>query len=187
MGARDADLLPVGFHGPMIRRIIGCVSLHVVFTLPAEIAATALQNKAALYRLLFQAASETMTTIAADYRHLGARIGITAVLHRWGSAMTHHPHIHMIVPVAGCRPMGAAGWHVQDCRTPAGARNCSGFLTGVFGSPFAVSCPSFMIDSARHNAAVWLSSGLEARPVLTGRGGGKMAIGAAIRLGLYAH
>ena len=85
---READLLPVGY-------------FHVVFTLPGEIAAFALQNKAAIYDLLFRAASETMLTIAADPKHLGARIGITAVLHSWGSAMTHHPHVHMIVPGGG--------------------------------------------------------------------------------------
>ncbi|WP_045543077.1 transposase, partial [Acetobacter tropicalis] len=66
----------------------------------------ALQNKAVLYALLFQAASETMMTIAADPRHLGARIGITAVLHSWGSALTHHPHVHMIVPGGGLSPDG---------------------------------------------------------------------------------
>ena len=77
-----------------------------MFTLPAEVADIALQNKAAVYGLLFQAASETMTTIAADPKHLGARIGITAVLHTWGSAMTHHPHIHMIVPGGGLSPGG---------------------------------------------------------------------------------
>ena len=86
--AREADLLPVGY-------------FHVVFTLPAEIADIAYHNKAALYGLLFKAASDTMMTIAADPKHLGARIGITAVLHTWGSAMTHHPHIHMIVPGGG--------------------------------------------------------------------------------------
>jgi len=86
--AREADLLPVGY-------------FHVVFTLPAEVAAVALQNKALVYDLLFKAASETMLTIASDPKHLGARIGITAVLHTWGSAMTHHPHIHMIVPGGG--------------------------------------------------------------------------------------
>jgi hypothetical protein len=85
---READLLPVGY-------------FHVVFTLPAEIAVIALQNKAVVYDLLFKAASETMLTIAADPKHLGARIGITAVLHTWGSAMTHHPHVHMIVPGGG--------------------------------------------------------------------------------------
>ena len=74
---------------------------HVVFTLPAEIADIAWQNKAIIYDLLFRAASETMMTIAADPGHLGARIGITAVLHTWGSAMTHHPHVHMIVPGGG--------------------------------------------------------------------------------------
>jgi hypothetical protein len=74
---------------------------HVVFTLPAEIAAIALHNKAAVYDLLFRTASQTMLTIAADPRHPGARIGITAVLHTRGSAMTHHPHLHMIVPGGG--------------------------------------------------------------------------------------
>ena len=92
--AREADLLPVGY-------------FHVVFTLPAEIAAIAFTNKAVIYDLLFRAASETMMTIAADPRHLGARIGITAVLHTWGSAMTHHPHVHMIVPGGGIAPDGS--------------------------------------------------------------------------------
>jgi hypothetical protein len=88
LAAREADLLPVGY-------------FHVVFTLPTEIADIAFHNKAAVYDLLFRTAAETMLTIAADPRHLGARIGITAVLHTWGSAMTHHPHIHMIVPGGG--------------------------------------------------------------------------------------
>ena len=73
----------------------------MVFTLPAEIADIAFHNKAEVYDLLFRVAAETMLTIAADPRHLGARIGVTAVLHSWGSAMTHHPHIHMIVPGGG--------------------------------------------------------------------------------------
>ena len=85
---READLLPVGY-------------FHVVFTVPAEVGTIAYQNKAAVYDLLFRAASDTMQIIAADPRHLGARIGITAVLHTWGSALTHHPHIHMIVPGGG--------------------------------------------------------------------------------------
>ena len=88
LAEREADLLPVGY-------------FHVVFTLPAEIARVAFQNKAVVYDLLFKAASETMLTIAADPRHLGARIGITAVLHTWGSALTHHPHVHMVVPGGG--------------------------------------------------------------------------------------
>ncbi len=88
LAAREADLLPVGY-------------FHVVFSIPAELADIALQNKAQIYDLLFRTASETMLTIAADPRHLGARIGITAVLHTWGSALTHHPHIHMIVPGGG--------------------------------------------------------------------------------------
>jgi hypothetical protein len=93
---READLLPVGY-------------FHVVFTLPAEVADIAFQNKAVVYDLLFRAASETMLTIAADPKHLGARIGITAVLHTWGSALTHHPHVHMIVPGGGIAP-DASRW-----------------------------------------------------------------------------
>jgi len=88
LAGREADLLPVGY-------------FHVVFTLPAEVADIAFHNKALIDNLLFKAASETMTIIAADPRHLGARIGITAVLHTRGSAMTHHPHVHMIVPGGG--------------------------------------------------------------------------------------
>jgi Putative transposase len=74
---------------------------HVVFTLPALIADIAYQNKAVIYGILFKASAETLLTIAADPKHLGARIGITSVLHTWGSALTHHPHVHMIVPGGG--------------------------------------------------------------------------------------
>ena len=88
MEARAAELLPVPY-------------FHVVFTLPSPIGDIAHQNKAVIYDLLFRASAETMLTIAADPKHLGARIGITAVLHSWGSAMTHHPHVHMIVPGGG--------------------------------------------------------------------------------------
>src|ERR1017187_1699454 len=88
LAAREADLLPVPY-------------FHAVFTLPAAIADIAYQNKAAIYDILFTASAETMTAIAADPKHLRARIGITAVLHTWGSAMTHHPHVHMIVPGGG--------------------------------------------------------------------------------------
>src|ERR1700726_3871136 len=88
LAEREAELLPVGY-------------FHVVFTLPAPIANIAYQNKAVIYGLLFKAAAETTLAIAADPKHLGARIGITAVLHTWGSAMTHHPHLHMIVPGGG--------------------------------------------------------------------------------------
>ncbi len=88
LAEREAELLPVGY-------------FHVVFTVPAPIADIAYQNKAVIYDLLFKAASETVLTIAADPKHLGARIGITSVLHTWGSALTHHPHVHMIVPGGG--------------------------------------------------------------------------------------
>ena len=86
--AREADLLPVGY-------------FHAVFTLPAPIADIAFHNKRVVYDLLFKVSSEAMLTVAADPKHLGAKIGITAVLHTWGSAMTHHPHVHMIVPGGG--------------------------------------------------------------------------------------
>ncbi len=74
---------------------------HVVFTLPAPISAIAYTNKAAIYRLLFEVAAETLRTIAADPKHLGARIGATLVLHTWSSSLAHHPHVHGIVPGGG--------------------------------------------------------------------------------------
>jgi hypothetical protein len=86
--ARRADLLPVGY-------------FHVVFTLPAPIADIAYTNKAVIYDALFKAASETLLRIAADPTHLGARIGVTMVLHSWGSTLVHHPHVHCIVPGGG--------------------------------------------------------------------------------------
>jgi hypothetical protein len=88
LATREADLLPVPYY-------------HVVFTLPGPISDIAYQNKAVIYDLLFKASAEALTTIAADPKHLGARIGITSVLHTWGSALTHHPHVHMIVPGGG--------------------------------------------------------------------------------------
>jgi Putative transposase/Transposase zinc-binding domain len=94
LAAREADLLPVGY-------------FHVVYTLPAQIAEIAYQNKAVVYDLLFKASAETTLKIAADPKHLGAHIGITAVLHTWGSALTHHPHVHMIVPGGGISADGS--------------------------------------------------------------------------------
>ena len=94
MLARVEDLLPVEY-------------FHVVFTLPAQIADIAYQNKAAVYGLLFSASAQTLLTIAADPKHLGARIGMTSVLHTWGSAMMHHPHVHVIVPGGGLSPDGS--------------------------------------------------------------------------------
>jgi Transposase zinc-binding domain/Putative transposase len=88
LAEREAELLPVPY-------------FHVVFSLPSRIADIAYQNKAVIYDLLFRASSQTMLTVAADPKHLGARIGILSVLHTWGSALTHHPHVHMIVPGGG--------------------------------------------------------------------------------------
>jgi len=78
----------------------------VVFTLPAAISAIAWYNTAIIYGLLFDVAAETLRTIAADPKHLGAQIGATLVLHTWGSALTHHPHVHGIVPGGGLSPDG---------------------------------------------------------------------------------
>jgi hypothetical protein len=91
---REAELPPVPYY-------------HVVFTLPAAIGAVAFQNKAAVYDLLIRTAAETLTTIAADPKHLGARIGLTAALLAWGSALIHHPHVHVIVPGGGLSPDGS--------------------------------------------------------------------------------
>ena len=100
MQARIEDLLPVEY-------------FHVVFTLPTQIADIAFQNKAAVYGLLFKASAATLLTIAADPKHLGARLGMTSVLHTWGSAMTHHPHVHVIVPGGG---MSLDGTRWIGCR-----------------------------------------------------------------------
>jgi hypothetical protein len=94
LAEREAELLPVPY-------------FHVVYTLPAPIADIAYQNKAVIYDLLFKVSADTTLTIAADPRRLGARIAITSVLHTWGSAMTHHPHVHMIVPGGGLSPDGS--------------------------------------------------------------------------------
>jgi hypothetical protein len=91
---RAASLLPVEY-------------FHIVFTLPAPIGSIAYQNKAVVYAILFEAAAETLRTIAADKKHLGAQIGMTMVLHTWGQTLTHHPHVHCIVPGGGLSPDGA--------------------------------------------------------------------------------
>ena len=106
--ARQADLLPVEYY-------------HVVFTLPAPIANIAYQNKAVIYGLLFEIAAETLLTIAADPKHLGAQIGATLVLHTWGSALTHHPHVHGIVAGGGVSSDGSLGG-VQARFLPASTR-----------------------------------------------------------------
>jgi hypothetical protein len=112
LAEREAELLPVPY-------------FHMVFSLPARIADIAYQNKAAIYDLLFKASSQTMLTIAADRKRLGARIGILCVLHTWGSALNHHPHVHMIVPGGGfsldgkrwvsCRPRYLFPVEVLSC------------------------------------------------------------------------
>jgi hypothetical protein len=106
--ARQADLLPLDYY-------------HVVFTLPAPISAIAYYNKAVIYDLLFEVAAQTLRTIAADPKHLGAQIGVTLVLHTWGSALNHHPHVHGIVPGGGLAPDGALG-RLQAGLLPVGAR-----------------------------------------------------------------
>ena len=97
---RQADLLPVGY-------------FHVVFTLPKQIAAIAYQNKAVVYEILFQATAETLRTIAADPKHLGAEIGFITILHTWGQNLLHHPHLHCVVPGGG---LSADGERWVSCR-----------------------------------------------------------------------
>src|SRR6516162_3326000 len=143
LAQRAAELLPVPY-------------FHLVFTLPATISDIAYQNKAVIYDLLFKASAETLTTIAADPMHLGARIGITAVLHTWGSAMTHHPHVHMIVPGGGisldgtrwvsCRPGFFLPVRVLSCvfrrlvLEKLAAAHCAGELQ-FFGKHMALTNP----------------------------------------------
>jgi hypothetical protein len=112
LAEREAELLPVPY-------------FHVVFSLPAKVADIAYQNKTVIYDILFRASAEAMTTIAADPKHLGAQIGILSVLHTWGSALNHHPHVHMIVPGGGisfdgtrwvpCRPNFLLSVEVLSC------------------------------------------------------------------------
>lgn len=94
LAAREAELLPVRY-------------FHLVFTLPKPITDIAYQNKREIYNLLMRVSADTVIRIASDPKHLDARIGITSVLHTWGSAMTHHPHVHMIVPGGGLSADGA--------------------------------------------------------------------------------
>ena len=96
LAARQAELLPVPY-------------FHAVFTLPAPVGAIAFQNKAAVYAILFAASAEAMTTLAANPRRLGAQIGGVAVLHTWGQTLTHHPHVHCVVPGGGLSPDGTRG------------------------------------------------------------------------------
>jgi hypothetical protein len=91
LAARQDELLPVGYH-------------HVVFTLPHELSWLALQNKKLIYDLLFRASAATMLEVAADAKHLGARIGFLTVLHTWGQNLLHHPHVHCVIPVGGLSP-----------------------------------------------------------------------------------
>src|SRR6267142_2006691 len=134
LAARQADLLPVDY-------------FHVIFTLPAEIAPIAYQNKAVVYDLLYRATAETLLTIAADPRHLGAHLGFTAVLHSWGSAMTHHPHLHMIVPAGG---ISLDGTRWVPCRP--------GFFLPVRGPPACSGGSSWSVSSTPTRRAGWRSS-----------------------------
>ena len=102
LAARQADLLPVPY-------------FHVVFTVPAPIAEIALHNKATVYGILFAAAAETLRIIAADPKHLGAEIGLVAVLHTWGQNLHHHPHVHCVMPGGGPSAAGSAAGQGSFC------------------------------------------------------------------------
>jgi hypothetical protein len=166
--ARQNDLLPVEYY-------------HVVFTLPARISALAYTNKELMYGLLFDIAAETLRTIAADPKHLGARIGATLVLHTWGSALTHHPHVHGIVPGGGlaldadggspvsqgsscpcaCSRacfVGASSKNYVTCIVPvnssssASTRICAIHRPSPTGSPHCASVSGWSMPSARSRA-----------------------------------
>ncbi len=150
--ARKAELLAVPY-------------FHVVFTLPPTIGAIAYQNKAVIYDLLFKASAETLLTIAADPKRLGVKIGFTSVLHTWGSAMTHHPHVHMIVPGGGISLDGSsAGSAARPNYLAAGAgavaavpRQDAGDAEGrARGRPPAVLRPARRISPTRRAFKAWL-------------------------------
>ena len=115
---RQAELLPVPY-------------FHVVFTLPASVGEIAFQNKATVYAILFRAAAETLATIAADPRHLGAKLGMTMVLHTWGQTLQHHPHVHCVVPGGGLdmarqgKRVYPLATHLEETNTPFA------FVTGL--------------------------------------------------------
>ena len=122
LAERQAELLPVPY-------------FHVVFTLPAPAAEIAFQNKAAVYAILFKAAAETLSTIAADPRHLGAEIGFVAVLHTWGQNLQHHPHVHCLVPGGGLSSGRHALGFLPARLLPAGARALAPVPPAVPGKP----------------------------------------------------
>ena len=137
LAAREAELLPVPY-------------FHVVFTLPAALGALAYQNKARVYGLLLKAAAETLTTVAADPRHLGARIGVTAVLHSWGQTLDHHPHAHCLVPAGGIALDGSAGW-------PAGRASCCrcGCSRACSGACSSTASPRLTTKARSRPSALW--------------------------------
>ena len=150
LAEREAELLPVPY-------------FHVVYTLPAPIADIAYQNKAVIYDLLFKASAETTLTIAADPKHLGARIGFISVLHTWGSALTHHPHVHMVVPGGGLSPDGS-----KLDRLPAALFSDRGGSLGVCSAGCFWRCWSPRIDAgACSSSAIMRGSPtrLRSRPI----------------------
>jgi hypothetical protein len=116
--ARRRELLPTGY-------------VHVVFTLPAQLAWLALQNKREVYSLLFQASAETLLTVARDPQHLGAEIGFFSVLHTWNQKLLHHPHVHCVVPAGGLSPD-----HTRWIAAPAGFFLPVKVLSRVFRGKF---------------------------------------------------
>src|SRR5437899_1918378 len=177
LDARQADLLPVEYY-------------HVVFTLPAPIADIAYQNKAVVYGLLFDVAAETLLTIAADPKHLGARIGATLVLHTWGSALTHHPHVHGIVPrrrtrarpqqldrlQAGVLPVGAGALAtVQAALARRTATRASGRQAAVLRRARGAGRGDCIPGLARTAAQVRVG-GLRQAPVRRAAGGARVPV-----------
>ena len=146
--AREAELLPVSH-------------FHVVFTLPAEIGAIADQNKAKVYGLLFKAAADTLTTIAADPKHLGADIGFIAVLHSWGQNLDHHPHVHCIVPAGGISATVRSGFDAGQELLSVGPRA----LTGYSGDCSRNACGVLYALHRRGSPVLWQSGPAPKMPV----------------------
>ena len=142
LAEREAELLPVPYY-------------HLVFTLPAAIADIAYHNKATVYDLLFKASSETLITTAADPKHLGARVGVISVLHTWGSALTHHPHVHMIAPGAASRWTVCAGSPAGPASfcTCAFSRGCSAVSSSKNSWPPSTPASCSSLEPSRSRGA----------------------------------
>ena len=134
---RQAEVLPVGY-------------FHVVFTLPHELSALALQNKKQIYGLLFRASAETLLEVAANPKHLGAEIGFLSILHTWGQNLLHHPHVHCVVPAGGISP-DQTRWIHTGPELPAARSGAEGGVSRASSSMGSSACSAPENSSSRAN------------------------------------